>query len=172
MQSEARAKLILGLPRDQKSTLHFMDKITEILEKAEACDLRHEKYPFTKYEFMNSLLTFWVPYTDEVEIDGKYVEVSAPTEKKPLYGLYFSEREKLCKFIKAGQYDFDSLRRGNYLSSEQIETFHFKLENLHQASQWELVYFVLELENAGNPDKELYPFSLWSLLEEELAIAA
>ena len=93
--------------------------------------------------------------------------VSVPMKRRLLHGLYYTEKEELHKFIRAGRYNFDCLRR-DYLNSDQIEVICTMLKNLNQPSQWELVYLVLEIENSGESNKELYPFSLWSLLGKEV----
>ena len=113
---------------------------------------------------MNKLLTGW-------SVDADENDVLLPVTMGALWKLYHCDKKELSDFITSGIYGV----------CEKNDPVHYndvnnlvrnKLLNLHDLSQWELVYLVLELENSGNSDRKKYPQSLWNLIPDSRIISA
>jgi len=124
-------------------------------------DLKKLVHPFRTMRQRDRILG-WIPY-DDPDLED---QIMVPFDRLPVIRLYRSE--KLGEFIS--KCDIEKL----YACSSTYESYgDAPIDDVStlksiiaHPSQRDMVYLVLELENIGaNPPAELYPHSLWDLID-------
>ncbi len=122
-------------------------------------------YPFTGNDIMDELLTGWSIDCECGHCDRRSRLCNPPINKIILARLYQTERDQLLKFILAGDVKNDTVMQADPPTYSLVNTL---LAHLDEATQWELVYLVLEFEDCGGSVNEsLYPNSLFNLIDPE-----